>query len=83
MRDSVSEYDVTAGNGYCTNAELSPKVPVSEQLHVLVVVCGTGLKCIARARLEGPWGNRRRGESRKQWIAGGVYVVNLPRAVDA
>jgi hypothetical protein len=43
----------------------------------LVSVCGTDIECIARARLGGPWGNRRGGESREQTIANGACAADL------
>ena len=53
------------------------KAPVRYTLRILAPVFGTDLEHIARARLGGPWGNRRGGESREQTIANGASVVDL------
>ena len=52
------------------------KAPVRHTLRMPAPVCGTDLERTARARLGGPWGNRRGGESREQTIANGPFAVD-------
>jgi len=75
--ENVIEYDIAAGNGFCTNCG----TVVEENTIVNEVTFGetsTGAAMVqgsyvaqgaTRAKLGGPWGNRRGGESREQTIA--------------
>ena len=65
-----------------SKAHTLPKAPVRRTFHIPVSGCGTDFEFIARARLGGPWGNRRGGESREQTIANGVYAVGLLHGMD-
>jgi transcription factor IIIB subunit 2 len=102
--ESVIEYDIAAGNGYCTSCgtvveentivneisfgETSTGAAMVQGSYVaqgasrsnppvLVLVCGADSGYAARARLGGPWGNRRGGESREQTIANGAFATDL------
>ena len=52
-------------------------MPVSDKFHIFVLVYETDFEHTARARLGGPWGNRRGGESREQTIANGTSAADL------
>ena len=55
-----------------SRAHTLPKAPVCGMSRVPVAVCSAHIEYVARARLGGPWGNRRGGESREQTITNGT-----------
>lgn len=75
--ESVIEYDIAAGNGYCTNCgtvveenTIVNEISFGETSTGAAMVQGSYVaQGATRARLGGPWGNRRGGESREQTIA--------------
>ncbi|KAF9652812.1 cyclin-like protein [Thelephora ganbajun] len=75
--EGVIEYDIAAGNGYCTNCgtvieenTIVNEISFGETSTGAAMVQGSYVaQGATRARLGGPWGNRRGGESREQTIA--------------